>query len=283
MDRHFIKTKNGNIFCKVFGKGTPIIFLHGGPGMFHDYLLPHFDQLAEKYMLIFYDQNGSGLSTLKDKDIPLTIGDFVQTLKDIKHYFNIEKFHCISHSFGALIALNYMLKYPNDLLSNIMISPAPGNDTYDKKGQKNLLNRISKDDMEQMQQIMSQKPFEKQDMVLINQLLSIKEKGRYLDTSFLAENPISITFEAIEKLQLISAKLNDELDNYDIYSQLSNCITSSIIIHGDYDAIPIISSKKYHENLPNSELFIVEECGHFPFIEKKKRTLSIIIDFLNKI
>ena len=36
-----------NLYYKILGEGRPIVILHGGPGMFHDYFLPHMEQLAE--------------------------------------------------------------------------------------------------------------------------------------------------------------------------------------------------------------------------------------------
>jgi len=44
-----------------------LLFLHGGPGVSHDYMLPQMLQLASDYRLIFYDQRGGGRSRAEDR------------------------------------------------------------------------------------------------------------------------------------------------------------------------------------------------------------------------
>ena len=40
-------------YYKTIGAGEPIVILHGGPGMFHDYLVSYLAPLADDYQLIF--------------------------------------------------------------------------------------------------------------------------------------------------------------------------------------------------------------------------------------
>lgn len=57
--------------CKTWYKtigdlkaGRPLVLLHGGPGVSHDYLLSLTDlHAAQSIALVFYDQVGSGRST----------------------------------------------------------------------------------------------------------------------------------------------------------------------------------------------------------------------------
>jgi len=72
-----------------------------------------------------------------------------------------------------------------------------------------------------------------------------------------------------------------QLDNYDIYQKVQGLDTKTLVIHGDYDPIPVESSRKYSEMLPNSSFQLLNDCGHFPFIEKKEETLRCIVGFLN--
>ncbi|EPZ59863.1 alpha/beta hydrolase fold domain protein [[Clostridium] sordellii ATCC 9714] len=56
MDKYIVN-EDGKIFYKVIGEGKPILFIHGGPGLTHNYFLPHFLELAKlNYKLIFFDQ-----------------------------------------------------------------------------------------------------------------------------------------------------------------------------------------------------------------------------------
>ena len=273
---HNIKTKYGMIYCKTYGEGTPIIFLHGGPGLMHDYLVPHFIQLKSKFNLIFFDQIGSGKSTISDINMTLTIEDFVIVIEDIRKYFNLNQFHLISHSFGGILAVKYALSYPNVLLSNIMISPAPGNDSLDKEARKILQSRLTESDTHIIQEIMSTSPIENNDIIALNRFLKINEKNRYFNKFYLDEFYQDFSLEDIKNLQMISAKLYKELDDYNYYPELNEISANTIIIHGDYDPIPLSSSKLYKDSIKNSSLHIIKDCGHFPFIEKNDEVIEII-------
>ena len=46
------KINGGNHFYKIAGSGEPYIMLHGGPGMYHDELLPFFLDFAKSNNLM---------------------------------------------------------------------------------------------------------------------------------------------------------------------------------------------------------------------------------------
>lgn len=50
---HWIDVDKGRLYCQTIGKGEPLLFIHGGPGLNQSYLIPAFETLAKKYMLIF--------------------------------------------------------------------------------------------------------------------------------------------------------------------------------------------------------------------------------------
>lgn len=280
-NQYLIPTKLGLIKCMSYGKGIPLIFLHGGPGVSHDYLVPHFLKLSQDYQLIFYDQNGSGGSTLNRHKKKLTINNFVDVLHQIKNYFKFDHFHVISHSFGSLIALNYIVKYPMDITSHIMISPAPGNDDLDKQGRKELSKRLSEEDLINIKSILMTSPFEHQNIDAINELIHIQEKTRFYNKDFMIKFMHPFTIDDIRHLQNVSKKFEETLDNYDIYSTCHLINVKTMIIHGIDDPIPLISSKKYAELIPLSTLHMLRYCGHFPFIEKNQEVYDLIKQWLN--
>jgi len=277
---YMIKTEVGEIYSISYGNGTPIIFLHGGPGLFHDYLVPYFIDLKDKHQLIFFDQPGSGKSTLLDHEMPLTIDNIIEVIEAIRKYLKLDKFNLISHSFGCILAVKYALKYPNTLLSNIMISPAPGNDTLDKEARSVMQSRLTEVDIAALQEIMSSSPFENKDIKGLNKLLKINESKRYFNENFLNESNQKFSLQDIINLQLVSSELYDELDDYNYYPLLKDINVKTIVIHGDYDPIPISSSQLYVDNINKSSLHIIKDSGHFPFIEKNKKVIDIISKFL---
>lgn len=50
------------IYYVEFGKGAPLMVLHGGPGSDHTYFLPWLLPLARTHRLVFIDERGSDSS-----------------------------------------------------------------------------------------------------------------------------------------------------------------------------------------------------------------------------
>jgi proline-specific peptidase len=108
------------------GTRTPLVFLHGGPGLVHDYLVP-FSQLADKYNVpvIIYDQLGNGLSThLKLKPSTFwTVDLFIDELYNLLNHFSIQdNFDLGGHSWGGILALEFEVRKQPKGLKHLILS-----------------------------------------------------------------------------------------------------------------------------------------------------------------
>ena len=106
-------------FYKVYGDldgrtKTPLVVLHGGPGLIHDYLAPFSDLSVDASIpVITYDQIGNGRSThLKDKPAEFwTIELFVKELLNLVHALGIQDaFDLAGHSWGGILATEYTVR-----------------------------------------------------------------------------------------------------------------------------------------------------------------------------
>lgn len=119
-------------YYKRFGDLTstqiPLVVLHGGPGLVHDYLLP-LAGLAEKHDIpvIFYDQLGNGRSShISQKPASFWYIDvFVEELDNLIHKLAIQdKFNLLGHSWGAVLAIEYLIrKLPSGLTRLVLSNP----------------------------------------------------------------------------------------------------------------------------------------------------------------
>lgn len=85
---------------------TPLICIHGGPGMTHHYLTPHAN-LTEMYGIpvIFYDQIGCGFSThLPEKAMDQTFWTedlFITELENLIAHLKLEEYDVLGSSWGG--------------------------------------------------------------------------------------------------------------------------------------------------------------------------------------
>ncbi len=112
------------LHTETFGSDTNevVIIIHGGPGMDYRYLLP-FQELANDYFIVFYDQRGTGLSPrvgAAELSIEQMRSDLTQI---VQSYAGSRKVNLIGHSWGALLASVYANAYPDKVNKVILAEP----------------------------------------------------------------------------------------------------------------------------------------------------------------
>src|SRR5262245_31693196 len=121
----FIDVPGGKVWYQITGSGaaTPLLALHGGPGFPSDYLTP-LTKLADERPVILYDQLGGGKSEHPtDKSLWKT-ERFVQELAAVREKLGLKEVHILGHSWGTMLATDYMLTKPQGVRSVILSSPA---------------------------------------------------------------------------------------------------------------------------------------------------------------
>ena len=108
----------------VPGSRLPLVVLHGGPGMSHDYLRALPDLFDDRHVVL-YDQFGTGNSSHRpDWDAKEWTPDlFVEQLQGlIAHlgYAETGGFHLLGHSWGGMLAQEYTFTRPADQASLIL-------------------------------------------------------------------------------------------------------------------------------------------------------------------
>ena len=119
-----IAVPGGEVWYRTIGEGgTPLLLLHGGPGLPHGYLAPH-DALAEDRQLVYYDQLGCGRSDRPDDVSLWTVERFVEELQGVRDALGLDELHLLGHSWGGSLALAYVLAHPEGVRS-VTLSSAP--------------------------------------------------------------------------------------------------------------------------------------------------------------
>lgn len=128
-----ITPRSCRLWYRIVGNLTadapPIVVLHGGPGMTHDYLLAVEDLAQEPYnlALIFWDQLGCGKSTL----LPETAGEegawsetvFSDQLDCLLRYLKIDgSYSILGHSWGGMLAAAHAAQQPDGLRKLVLAS-----------------------------------------------------------------------------------------------------------------------------------------------------------------
>lgn len=181
--------------------GIPLLVVHGGPGLAHNYLFDYFSQLSDDYQIIFYDQRSCGLSSGEDFVVDLTMTNFVEDIEAIRKKFNIIELNLIGQSFGGLIALSYGVKYPNNLSSLLILESAAVNKESDANFELNINERMSdldRDQLSKYDKVLEKSNFKSE--IMIN-YFNILFKTYFFDQKYLMDLSFDyLTDKMVEKL-----------------------------------------------------------------------------------
>lgn len=99
-----------------------LIFIHGISGSSSAWKL-YEDKFADKYNILTFDLRGHGYSAKFPDLEDYAISKFAEDLYDLVRYLEITSFILIGHSFGVLVALEFMTEHMGMVEKAIFLSP----------------------------------------------------------------------------------------------------------------------------------------------------------------
>ena len=102
----------------------PLLCLHGGPGMAHDYLEPLEAIAGTGRRVIFYDQLGCGKSDHPHNPSLWQTELFVEEVDAVRRFLGLDQIHLLGQSWGGFLAQEYMLTKPAGIRSLILADTA---------------------------------------------------------------------------------------------------------------------------------------------------------------
>jgi len=120
----YVAVPGGRIWYRVVGNGpgTPLVVLHGGPGA-PSYYMESLARLGTERPVIFYDQLGAGRSDRPTDTTLWQVPRFMAELDSLRAHLGLRKIHLLGHSWGTMLATDYLLAKPTGVQSLILASP----------------------------------------------------------------------------------------------------------------------------------------------------------------
>lgn len=97
-------------------RGTPVVFLHGGPGVG---LYPLYQRFFDPavWRIVGFDQRGCGQSTPFAETTANSPAHLVSDIEHLRLHLGIERWHVLGGSWGSTLALAYAAAMPERILS----------------------------------------------------------------------------------------------------------------------------------------------------------------------
>jgi len=137
MQEKQIKLPHYHLNYTIYGKGTPIVLLHGY-GEDSRIWENQIDYLANHCLLIVPDLPGSGKSTLTSKGIEdwlpkMSIESLAESIHELLLAENLTKCILLGHSMGGYIGLAFAERFPANLLGLGLVHSTAYADSDEKK------------------------------------------------------------------------------------------------------------------------------------------------------
>ncbi len=245
--------KDGKFNFIEVGEGEPLMLLHGLFGA-----LSNFEPLIE----YFRTRNKVIVPMLPLLEMDLlhtSVGGlqkFVQKFIEHRNYNNI---HLLGNSLGGHVALVYILKHPEKVKS-LILTGSSGlfengmGDTYPKRGDKEYIRNKT--------------------------ALTFYDPA--MATDELVDEVFEITNNRLKVIKIIALAKSAIRNN--LGEELSQIQQPTCLIWGNNDTItPPFVGKEFNKLIPNSELHLVDKCGHAPMMEVPIEFNKILSSFLDKL
>jgi proline iminopeptidase len=278
----FTTTAGSPLYWVKYGRpnAPKLLILHGGPGADHRYLLPQMLHLGEKYDLLFYDQRGGGRSKANAR-VPITWKTHVEDLSAIVDEFALDPLSIVGYSWGAMLALLYAveqrgnphLRAPDRMA---LISPAPLTKEYRLQFEAEFTRRQLNPEIHGMREELSASGLRGRDPDAYRQrAFELGVAGYFSDP----RNAKDLTpFRVVGRVQ---QSVWESLGDFNLINDLKGIKIPSIMIIGRDDPIPIASSSAGASALATN-LVVLDECGHVPYVEQPEKLFTALDPFLNE-
>ncbi len=266
-----------SLFVEVIGHGSPVVLMHGGPGLDHVSLTP-FRGLADRHTLVFYDHRCNGRST----GAPVTSMTWENLTADadaLREQLGFERWAVLGHSFGGHVALEYALRYPASV-SRLVLLDTAGDARWSQENAPEVLagrgysprtvavarrfysGRIAPKDF--VRAAMRLVPAYDHRFSLLRLVRQMLEGGWRTRT-----HPEALVFGG------------QMMRGWSVMDRLGEIRVPTLVVAGHDDFLfPPESQALLAAGIPDARLRIIERAGHNPQSERPAETLAAVADFL---
>lgn len=277
---HLVDVGDTRLYVAERGQGTPLLILHGGPGLDHRMFGDYLDPLGDQFRLIFVDQRAQGRSD----PAPLgtwTLAEMAADVVRLAEALGLGRYHVLGHSYGALVALQNAVDFPGAAARTVISSGFPSA-RYLAHVDENL---ATFEPVELRQQVADSWARETSVSTPeeVAELLHDQLPYQFGDPRDPRipeyENRAADARYAPDVLRHFASQ---EYGGIEVEDRLSRVPQPVLVLAGRHDrTCSVPAAEAIAAGVPGAELVVFEKSGHMTFVEENERYLSVVRDFLS--
>jgi proline iminopeptidase len=249
-----------------------------------DYLAADLEPLAARHTLLFYDQRGTGRSTLVSDSAGLSAQRFVDDLEAVRAHFGLSRPTLLGHSWGVGLAALYVQRYPSTLGQLILVDGVPLRLGDLIAGFEAMAQARDSNERAEMERWMETRRAHPEDAAACNAYYRLWFRPFFADPSTLSRSRgdfcAGTTESRRNKIQGVDRFTMASLGNWDWRAGMATIPLRTLIIHGTVDPIPLATAQEWAATLRNARLLTLPNVGHFPYLEAPDQFFAAVETFM---
>ncbi|RFZ87589.1 alpha/beta fold hydrolase [Shinella sp. WSJ-2] len=266
----------------------PVVILHGGPGVAHNYVDAYRLLARDGRAVIHYDQLGCGNSTLlPEKGAEFwTPQLFIDELENLVDHLGIRGgFHVLGQSWGGMLGAEYAVLQPVGFAS-LTIANSPAS---------------MKLWVEEANRLRADLPQDVQDTLTRHETAGTTDHADYQAATMVFYEQhvcrvvpfppeVTASFEQAARNPTVYTLMNGPnefhvigtLKTWSVIDRLSAIDVPTLIISGRYDEATPATVQPFKDGIRGARWEIFEQSSHMPHVEEQEDCMRVVGDFLNQ-
>ena len=259
------KTPNGIFYRKsvTANSKSTLVLVMGYGGSLRIWPASFVEKLAETFVVVTFDNRGTGLSITPDKAEDYTIKAMADDLSEVMSAIGSKFHHVLGYSMGSCITLQYAHDHQDAVLSLFLMCGTAGGELYVKPA-KEMSNALANPQGKTLwdiyvstwQLMFSPEAFER----CKPKFEQIYESSKLLPTKLLALTGHSHAFKGFDGAAFIS-----DLE-----------IPTTVLAGSDDRLMPVENSKNLAYHINASRLIMIDNCEHGPHVQDEDLVIDAI-------
>jgi proline-specific peptidase len=282
MTQGVIPVPGGNVWFKRVGGGAglPLLAIHGGPGLPHNYLAS-LERLADEREVIFWDQLGCGNSKCPPSAALWTMERSVAEMDAVVKALGLNRFHVFGNSWGGMLAQQYALDMTSGAasltISNSIASIPEFSNMVARL--KSELDPATQSAIERHEAAGTTYSAEYQAAIRTwneTYLCRVRPWPRELEDAFRTMGTeIFETMFGPSDFHIVGT-----IRNWAVFDRLAEIALPTLVLAGRFDECVPEHMREMHQRIVGSRFELFESSAHMPFIEEPEKFDRVMREFL---
>jgi len=265
-----------------------VLLLHGGPGMTHEYL-EAFDSFLPRAGIeyYYYDQLGSAYSDQPDDPSLWELPRFVEEVEQVRKALKLDKsnFYLLGHSWGGMLALEYALKYQQNLKALIISNMVPSIPAYSRYAKDVLMPAMDQKALAEIKTLEAAKKFDdpRYEELLMNNFYVYHILRMPADQW---PDPVLRAFNKLNKKVYVPMQGPSELGTsgklvrWDRSADLGRITVATLAVGARYDTMEPAQMEKLARGVKKGRYLYCSNGSHLAMYDDQQAYMSGVIQFI---